>query len=103
MSLDFTLKIDNEEIFDANMTHDVTPMWHKAGCYDALYMSDGQKAMDVRDIIVDAVVDMMKYKKEYQKLDSPNGWGTYDDAFKFLLSVAVACCDFPEAIIGVDK
>ena len=103
MSLDFTLKIGNEEIFDANITHNVVSMWEKAGCCEALYKSDGQKAMDVRDIIVDAVVDMMKHKAEYKKLDSPNGWGIYEDAFKFLLSVAVACCDFPEAIIGVDK
>ena len=101
MSLDFTLKINNEEIFDANMTHNVTPMWHKAGCYEALYMSDGQRASDIRDIIVDAVVDMMKHKAEYQKLDSPNGWGIYEHAFKFLISVAVACCDFPEATIRV--
>lgn len=40
MGLDISL-VKKEYLVDMNITHNLVPMWKKAGIYDALYNSEG--------------------------------------------------------------
>lgn len=46
MSLDFYIEeIRPTAVYWRNITHNVVPMWKRAGVYDALYKSEGQLAI----------------------------------------------------------
>ena len=40
-----------DDLFSANYTHNVIPMWSKAGVYEALYESDGHVASRYIDVL----------------------------------------------------
>ncbi len=90
-------------LFDENYTHNVTPMWKKAGVYDALYNSDGLQAKDIAKTLSLGIIDMESKPDEYRLLNPENGWGDYEGALSFLVSFLIACDQHPETIIGVSK
>ena len=88
---------------DANITHNVTPMWHLAGVYDALYNSDGTHAGDWLGALRVGVRDMQDRPAVYEALNPPNGWGTYEGARRFLERSLAQCERHPKALIEVSK
>jgi hypothetical protein len=92
-----------DAVLDSNMTHNVTPMWKKAGVYDALYMSHGHKAQEYIMALENGVADFESNYEEYKKLDSPNGWGLAKHALPFLKEVLEAFRKNPDAVIGISK
>lgn len=112
MSLDISLYIDADTggesprritLFDTNITHNVRPMWEKAGVYDALYESDGNLAEQYIPALAAGVADMATNPADYEALDSANGWGTYRDAFPWLHEVYRQFLANPKARIGVSR
>ena len=112
MSLDFYLiaEIDTGGVepfiaylFEANATHNLTPMWSLAGVYDALYMSHGKLAGEIRNTLLDGCRKMIAEKAEFEKLNPSNGWGNYDCALEFLTKTAQACAEHPKAKIRMSK
>jgi hypothetical protein len=112
MSLDISLSIEVDTggrkpypvvLYDANYTHNVTPMWKRAGVYDALYNSEGKLAKDVTGVLIAGFNHMRKNKEEYLPLNPENGWGHYDTALHFLWKFLKACVAHPNATIGVWK
>lgn len=113
MSLDIWLKqsfpacaqceLDAREVewYSGNYTHNVTPMWELAGCYDALYMSNWQLAETVIPSMREAVAKMESDPAAYRALNPSNGWGDYDSALKFARTFLAACEAHPKATIGV--
>jgi hypothetical protein len=97
MSLD--LYLDDEWV--GNYTHNVTPMWRKAGCYEALYRSDGKKAKDVLPQLVDGYCAMFRDPQAYEALNPSNGWGCCETATKFLADVIEKFRAQPEATVRV--
>lgn len=92
-----------DTVFDGNYTHNITPMWHKAGVYDALYDSDNIKANNLVEILEKGLVHMRDNPQEYIPLNPANEWGNYDGAVNFLRKFLVACKKYPEAIVSVWK
>lgn len=104
MSLDFSLKkMKMVYVLDKNATHNLVPMWKKAGCYDALYMSEGKPAQDILDELVNGYITMKLFKDEFEKINPENGWGTYEGALEFLKIIINGCLDYPNAIININK
>lgn len=112
MSLDIWLEADLDtggrrlhcvRLFDANYTHNVIPMWQDAGCYEALYNSEGKTAGEVLPALQAAILDMHRRPEHYRAMDSPNGWGVYARALPWLGRFASACKRHPKARIGVWK
>ena len=112
MSLDLYLYVDVDtggpepfqvNLFDRNITHNVTPMWHKAGVYDALYNSEGRLAGELVPVLESGLADMAVNYLEYRKLNPPNGWGDYDSAYDFLLKFMQACRKHPKSKVHVSK
>lgn len=88
---------------DANITHNVTPMWQLAGVYDALYNSDGTHAGDWIGALRVGVADMQDRPAVYEVLNPPNGWGRYGTALRFLEDWTRMCAAHPKALIEVSK
>jgi hypothetical protein len=88
---------------DFNYTHNVCPMWRKAGCYDALYMSHGKTAGEILPDLQRAIGEMRKDPVGYAALNPPNGWGDSLTAFEFLCRFTADCVRFPSAVVWVDK
>lgn len=104
MSLDIYLEATRVVyVYGANYTHNVAPMWRLAGCYDALYMSDGERAHNRTAELRAAVAAMEADPAKYQALDAPNGWGTYETALEFLKATLAAFEANPDATIRVSK
>jgi len=91
------------ELWWQNITHNVTPMWAKAGVYDALYESDGHRASEYIEALEAGVKDMREHFTDYEKLDSPNGWGLAKHALPWLERTLVAFKENPTATIRVSK
>ena len=102
MSLDISL-VKKEYVVDMNITHNLVPMWKKAGIYDALYNSDDLEAKEVLPILIGGLADMVAKPKEYEKLNSPNGWGSYENAVPWLVRLINEFKDYPCAIIEISK
>lgn len=112
MSLDIGLYIEVDtggskpysvDLYSANYTHNVTPMWGKAGVYDALYNSQGQLAESIIDILKAGIDDMVSKPSEYEELNPSNGWGSYESALPWLVKFYNACKEHPKAKISVWK
>jgi hypothetical protein len=102
MSLDIYLEVPGMvTIFDANYTHNVVPMWDKAGCYDALYKSQGKKAADVLPALKAGLQAMHDDPEGFRALNPPNGWGSYDSAMPWLCNVIENFEANPDATIRV--
>ena len=90
-------------IVDYNITHNVSRMWRRAGCYEALYESSGKLAKDIVPALEEAVRRMRAEPDEYTRLNSPNGWGTYAHALPWLERVLADCKAYPLAVIEADR
>lgn len=102
MGLDFSLQeMKMTDVFSVNYTHNVVPMWSKAGAYEALYKSQGKKASEIIPILSEAINNMIHNKQDYEKLNPKNGWGDYDGALRILFEIRTACECNPEATIDI--
>ena len=110
MSLDFYLhyiKDGNKiEVFWRNITHNLTQMADKAGIYEALWRPEEIKAKKAKDIVERLEKGLKKLKakpKYFEKFDSPNGWGIYDNFVPFVEGCLDACKKYPNAKIYVSR
>lgn len=104
MSLDIRLIAKIETIVvDKNITHNLSAMWKEAGIYDALYNSDGKIASSVLPILEEGLNQMISYPSRFKQFDSPNGWGTYKHAVRWLSELIVSFKEYPNGVIGVLK
>ena len=104
MSIDFSLEqLEPVEVFSSNMTHNVCAMWIEAGCFDALYNSEGKHAKDVVNELTSGYKKMSLAPNIYKKLNPSNGWGDYDTALVWLKELIDACDAYPEAIVRICK
>lgn len=99
-----TLRFEESTIlWDRNYTHNGIPMWNKAGVYFALYESDGHLASEYISDLEKGVADFRANFAEYEKLDSPNGWGLAKHALPFLEAALEAFKANPDATIRVSR
>ena len=112
MSLDIWLQMDVDTggsepyrlcLGDLNITHNVTPMWTKAGVYNALYNSDGDLAEDYIETLERGLNHMEANESEYIPLNPPNKWGDYKGAIRFLEAWLQLCKKHPKMTICVWK
>ena len=103
MSLDVSLVV---EVFEANITHNLTEMADAAGIYEACWRPEESGAVTASDIIhlLEKGLADLKARPEYFKQFEPeNKWGTYDGFVPWVEKYLAACKENPEAIIQVDR
>lgn len=113
MSLDITLYMDVDTggtephrlcLFDGNITHNLGKMAREAGIHQTVwYANEYECAGLLIDPLREGLTKMVANPEYYQKFDSSNGWGTYDDFVPWLQSLYDACVANPKAMIHVSK
>jgi hypothetical protein len=116
---------EKEEIYGANITHNLCEMAEKAGIYKALWRpyqlhkdyvhTEDYKiemefensvtiiASDIIDVIEQGL-DLLKNRPDYfSKFNSPNGWGTYVHFVPFVENYLNALKQYPNLIVIVDR
>ena len=106
MSLDVYLVVKNKRVYHDNITHNLNDMAAKAGIYYALWRPEELGKTYAKEIIF-YLQKGLKYLKsapdKYEKYNSPNGWGMYDNLVLFVEEYLEACYRYPNAIINVSR
>lgn len=121
-----THTVENEEVYWANITHNLSGMADEAGIYEALwrpyqlrddfkefelyadYEYDFEskciiKANDIIDILEKGLADLKARPLHFEKFNSSNGWGMYHNFVPFVERYLEACKKNPECIVKVDR
>jgi len=121
-----TLEGRKEEVYDANITHNLGKMANKAGIYEALWRpyrlkegynipeddhdaeyafeeANSVRAYEISDIIEKGLVDMKARPDYYKTFDSENGWGLYVHFIPFIEKYLEALKEYPESFVECDR
>lgn len=106
MSLNFMLFDDAGECFSQNITHNLGRMADAAGIYKVLWRPEEigiTKAHQCIHLLSQGLIELVTHRKEYEKYNSPNGWGMYGHFVPFVSAVLTACADYPNASVSTDR
>lgn len=116
----------DEELYWANITHNLGTMANKAGIYEALWtpfrIKDGYKipewnnddehefensqiikAANIVPVIETGLANLKSRPEYFKKFNSENGWGLYEHFVPFVEKYLQACKEYPEAIVRVSR
>lgn len=102
MSLDVYLSVDGEEVYWANITHNLIEMAEEAGIYKALWCPEELNATRAKDIIKPVKKGLKKLTKRpsyFEQFNASNGWGEYRNFVVFVAKYLEALKKHPEAKI----
>jgi hypothetical protein len=107
MSLDVCLIIsENEEVYSANITHNLTTMAAEAGLYEYLWRPDESKVTKAYQLIMPlrgGLRTLEENPKRFKEFNPPNGWGNYDGLVEFTKNYLKVCEQYPDADVFVSK
>lgn len=114
MSLDVSLEVNkclhcnhSDEVFSANITHNLNEMAEEAGIYKHVWrpeeLEEIKQAGDLIEPLTDGLTQMKEDPERFERHDSPNGWGVYEDFVMWLEEYLTACKQWPNATITVDR
>lgn len=121
-----TLEEKKEELYSANITHNLNKMADEAGLYEALWRpyklkknydiieddynneyefenSNPVKANEIISIIEKGLKDMKAKPSYYKKFDSLNGWGLYVHFIPFIEEYLEALKKYPDAFVECSR
>lgn len=121
-----TLEEREEDLYSANITHNLGEMAGKAGIYEALWrphrLKEGYdipegdrdaeyrfeeanlvKAYEIIPIIEKGLEDMKARPKYYKTFNSSNGWGMYEHFVPFIEEYLEALKEYPESFVYCDR
>lgn len=97
---------DDEQVYWANITHNLGKMAGEAGIYEALWRPEEigkTKASEIVELLEKGLADLKARPEHFEKFNSPNGWGMYEHFVPFVEEYLEACKEYPDAIIGVSR
>ena len=95
-----------EQVYWANITHNLGEMADIAGIYKALWRPEeinAEKAKDIIDIVEAGLTDLKNRPEYFKQFNSPNGWGMYEHFVPFVEEYLEALKGNPEATIEVSR
>jgi hypothetical protein len=121
-----TLEEKQEDVYSANITHNLGKMAEAAGLYEALWrpyqLKEGYnipeddhdaeykyevenpvRAHEIIPIIEKGLEDMLARPKHYETFNSPNGWGLYKHFVPFIEKYLEALKEYPESFVDCDR
>jgi len=112
MSYDITIAqqcphCGHTDSFEWDPTYNLREMFVEAFGGNGVRDFDGKKGSEVLPVLERALVDMRARPDHYRKLDSPNGWGTFDSDIPEVSvpacveRFAEACRRMPDALVKV--
>ncbi len=121
-----TLEERQEDLYSANITHNLGKMAGEAGLYEALWrphrlkegynIAEGDhdaeyefeeenlvRAYEIIPIIEKGLEDMLARPKHYETFNSPNGWGMYKHFIPFIEQYLEALKEYSESFVDCDR
>lgn len=118
---------ETNEVYSANITHNLNTMAEAAGIYDALWRPyklnenynpqiesnyDAQyefenncviKAFDLIEPLRNGLHKLKLEPDKYKEFNPDNGWGTYEGLVKFVEDYLNACYKYPDADVEISR
>jgi hypothetical protein len=98
--------VPEQELFSANITHNLAEMAHAAGLYECVWRPDEHGFAVASDITGPLRVGIERMKAEpsrYEALEPSNKWGTYRVFVPWLEEYLAACEAHPGALVRVSR
>jgi len=95
-----------EELFWANITHNLNGMADEGGFYEAVWRPEQNgitEAKQLIPILKKAIEDMKAEPERFKRHEPENGWGNYDGFLSWLERYLEACRNYPDANVGVSR
>ncbi len=95
-----------EEIFFANITHNLSNLASSAGIYYHLWRPSElgiKKAGDLIEPLTEGLDTLLNKKDILREYNPARGWGRYEDLIDFVKDYLAACEKYPDATIQVDR
>lgn len=97
---------ETNEVYSANITHNLNTMAEKAGIYLHLWRPDEINITKAKELIEPLRQGLHQLKLEpdvYKELNPDNGWGTYEQLVRFVENYLNACYQYPDANVNVSR
>lgn len=97
---------ETDEVFSANITHNLGTMAEKAGVYIAMWRPEEKMwryAKDILPVLEFGLGNLRSDPTFYQQFEPDNGWGTYQTLLTVVTEYLAACRKYPDAEIGVSR
>lgn len=94
------------EVFDQNITHNLSRMATEANLYQALWRPEELGALYAKDLIVPLDKGLQELKNnpdKYKAFNPANGWGEYQNLVGFVEDYLKACILNPDALVYVSR
>lgn len=106
MSLDVYLTVEHDEVYWANITHNLGRMAEAAGIYAPVWRPD-ENGIETASQLIEPLrtgIALMKSDPDrFQALNSANGWGSYVVFVPWLERYLAACMEYPQAKVSVSR
>lgn len=107
MSLDVYLTdAHGNEVYSANITHNLNKMAGAAGIYECLWRPDEHGITHARQIIEPLAAGLARLvteKARFEQFNAPNGWGLWKHFVPWCADYLQACRDNPDALVRVSR
>lgn len=102
----FTSSEDRNEVYWANITHNLSKMAKHAGIYQHLWRPDEigvTVASQLSEPLKEGLIKLLTNPEEFKELNPSNGWGTYEGLVQFVTNYLIAIAEHPNAIVEVSR
>lgn len=93
-----------DEVYSANITHNLNKMASEAGIYEHLWRPDEIGVTKANQLIIplrDGLALLQTDPERFNKFNPKNGWGNYEGLIEFVRNYLVACEQYPDAEVFV--
>lgn len=97
---------DEEEVYWANITHNLGRMADEAGIYQYLWRPDElgiKTAAELIEPLRAGLIRLESNQVHFEQFNPSNGWGSYDALVSFTRRYLAACEEYPEATVTVSR
>jgi len=95
-----------QEVFSANITHNLTEMAGEAKIYKHLWRPEELDIKFACELIAplwEGLQRLKDFPEEFKKFNPTNGWGTYEGLISFVEGYLEACIQYPDALIDISR
>lgn len=97
---------ETNEVYSANITHNLNTMANEAGIYNHLWRPDEISVSKAEQLIEPLTIGLALLTSDperFKKFNPENGWGSYDGLVKFVSDYLAACKEHPDAKVTVSR
>lgn len=107
MSLDvYLMDQDGNELYWANITHNLNKIADAAGMYEVLWRPDEhgfERAGQIAPKLKDGLIKLTLAPSEFKQYEPSNGWGKWENFVPWVARYLEACQANPDAFIRVSR